>query len=84
MLDWLTTRDIMMRRHWHIDSGPECTLCSSAILEKRDHLFFHCEFAVDCWNSINIQWDVALPLSDRFVVEQAALQGPCFMEIVAC
>jgi hypothetical protein len=84
MLDRLNTRDIMLRKNWHVDSGPDCLLCTDAPLEFRDHLFFSCEFATLCWDFIHIHWDVTLPLSQRYMVAKSGFQGPCFMEVVAC
>jgi hypothetical protein len=48
MLDRLNTRDIMLRKNWNIDSGPNYCLCPVSQLETRHHLFFECEFAATC------------------------------------
>jgi hypothetical protein len=45
MLDRLNKRDIMLRKNWNLNSGPNCCLCTVSQLETRDHLFFQCEFA---------------------------------------
>lgn len=84
MIDRLNTRDLMLRKHWHLDSGPECVLCQENILETRDHLFFDCVMASQCWSSLGISWDMSLPLSDRFISARGVFSGPCFMEIMAC
>lgn len=26
-MDWLNTKDMMTRRHWHFEGGPNCILC---------------------------------------------------------
>jgi hypothetical protein len=54
MIDRLNTRDIMLRKQWNIESSPECSMCNALVLETRDHLFFDCEFAKACWDSIGI------------------------------
>jgi hypothetical protein len=82
--DRLNTRDIILRRHWHLDSGPSCILCSDQTLETRDHLFFDCTFAKECWTICQITWDLSLPITDRFIASRATFAGPCFMEIFAC
>jgi hypothetical protein len=55
--DRLNTKDLMLRKHWTIDDGPTCVLCSRPDVETRDHLFFQCSFAASCWNCIGISWD---------------------------
>jgi hypothetical protein len=84
MHDRLNTRDIMIRKHWKVDSGPECILCNSTSVETRNHLFFECEFAIACWNAVNIQWTHNLPISDMILLARETFQGPCFLEVVAC
>ena len=82
--DRLNTRDIMIRRHWRLDSGPSCVLCTAHSLETRDHLFFECSFARACWTSCNIAWDLSMPISERILTARSTFVGPCFMEIFAC
>ena len=84
LMDRLNTKDLMNRKHWTIDSGMNCVLCSSAVLETRDHLFFGCSFASLCWNFIGIQWDCSRPISSRIAAAHQLFQGPCFMEVVMC
>jgi hypothetical protein len=47
-------------------------------------LFFHCPFAVSCWDKINIQWNNSLDISGQFIQDRQTFRSPCFMEIVAC
>lgn len=84
MMDRLNTKDIMQRKHWHVDSGPECVLCNAAILETKDHLFFECDFARHCWEFLHIPWAESGSFSEDFVHAKAAFPGPCFMEVFAC
>jgi hypothetical protein len=82
--DRLNTRDIMQRKHWHIDSGYECELCMSNTLETSQHLFLYCDFARQCWDFLHIQWDASLDLKQNFVAARSSFSGPCFFEVFAC
>lgn len=83
-IDRLNTRDLMLRKHWHLETGPECVLCQSATIESRDHLFFDCDFASHCWEFLHIPWDVSLPITNRFIAARDLFQGPNFMMVFAC
>jgi hypothetical protein len=48
LMDKLNTKDLMLRKNWHIEDGPFCVLCDSQVLETRDHLLFKCPFAARC------------------------------------
>ena len=82
--DRLNTKELMARKHWQVEGGPDCVLCTTASLENRDHLFFSCQFARDCWSVIGITWDLTLSISHRFVQAKRLFNGPCFMETVIC
>ena len=84
MIDRLNTRDLMLRKSWHLDSGPNCILCQQDSLEDRDHLFFGCSFAAACWEYLHIAWDMALPITERFTTARSNFAGSFFMEIFAC
>jgi hypothetical protein len=84
LMDRLNTRDLMLRKQWHIDSGPACSMCVTHDLETRDHLFFTCPFAVECWSAIDVNWNINLPISSRFLDARVSFGGPCFMKIVIC
>ena len=49
IMDRLNTKDMIIRRHWNIEDGPECVLCPTQHLETRDHLFFQCNFSARVW-----------------------------------
>jgi hypothetical protein len=53
-MDRLNTKDMMLRRHWHVEGGPNRVLCSLDQSETRDHLFFDCPFAKSCWDLLKI------------------------------
>jgi len=42
--------------------------------------FFDCEFAKECWATIHIDWDVSLPLLDRYTQARGAHSIPFFTE----
>src|SRR3954465_8295521 len=33
----INTKDMLQRRHWRIEDGPECVLCAYHTLENRTH-----------------------------------------------
>ena len=45
-MDRLNTKDMVERRHWHIEDGISCVLCHLQVREDRDHLFFNYPFSV--------------------------------------
>ena len=82
--DRLNTKDIMCRKQWILDDGPNCNLCNRGEPETRDHLLFDCPFASSCWRHIGIHWDMDTPIHQRVLNAQGAYQGPCFLEMFAC
>ena len=43
--DHLNNKNIMARKNWHLEDGPNCLLCEEGVNETRDRLFFECKFA---------------------------------------
>jgi hypothetical protein len=84
LMDRLNTRDMMLRRHWHLQSGPHCVMCSNGTLETRDHLFIDCPFAKRCWDFCKIIWQSGESMSDIFMNARREFQGPNFLEITIC
>jgi hypothetical protein len=66
LMDRLNTRDMMIRRHWQLQTGANCVMCNQNHLETRDHLFIECPFAKRCWDSCNIEWQSGDSMSDIF------------------
>jgi hypothetical protein len=66
MMDKLNTKDIMLRKHWHVEGGPACVMCDHQMLDTRDHIFFQCSFVANCWDRVGVHWDCSLNISDRF------------------
>ena len=82
--DRLNTKDLMSRKNWHVDGGLSCVLCTSGEIETRDHLFFDCSFAAECWELLDFSWDIQTPIMDRLKHSKQLFRGPCFLEIFAC
>ena len=83
-VDRLNTRDMLLRRNWHLNSGSECVLCNSNSLEDRDHLFFQCPFAQRYWDKIGVTWVQTGDISQSFDQASRSYNGPCFMEVAVC
>jgi hypothetical protein len=84
MMDRLNTKDIMLRKSWVIEGGPACVLCDLQMLETRDHLFFECPYAQECWHKTQIQWNMSVLIQERILMAKNNFTGPCFMETFAC
>ena len=83
LMDRLNTRDMMQRRHWHIQDDT-CVLCQSSIHEYRIHLFFSCNFSQRVSNYLGISWQ-ALPNQSTFLMASASkkeFNKPFFSEVV--
>jgi len=66
LVDSLNTKNMLQRRNLHIQDDPICVMCDSKEKETIEHLFFECQFAKECWATINFVWDLSLPLLDRY------------------
>jgi hypothetical protein len=78
LVDWLNTKTMLQRRHLNIQGDAICVMCDSGDEETIDHLFFECAFAKDCWATLHIDWDVSLPLLDRYTQAHGAHNIPFF------
>jgi hypothetical protein len=83
LMDRLNTKNIMTRRNWQVEGG-NCVLCNIQQEETRDHLFFDCAFAKQCWEFLDIQWDLVAPIFTRISLADSNFNGPCFMEVISC
>lgn len=81
-VDRLNPRDMMERRHWHVETGVNCVLCSSATREDRAHLFFNCAFPWACWRFLNISWAAHLEFSEMIRLAMSQFQKPWFVEVI--
>ena len=74
---------MMLRKHWHVEGGPNCVLCDSDVREYLDHPFFGCDLAKECWQSIGLTWDLSRNSRDHIMMAMGSLHHPNFMEIFA-
>ena len=82
LVDRLNTREMLQRKTFLL---PEytCVMCNMAVLETRDHLFFHCPFAQTCWRFLA----PFAVLTNRHGLEclqilKSRIRQPFFMEII--
>jgi hypothetical protein len=57
-------------------------MCSLAVEEDIDHLFFGCPFALACWQKLDIQWNGSLNVCDRILEAERQTPHAFIMEIV--
>ena len=84
LLDRLNTKDLMLRKCWHLEDGSDCVLCDQTTLETRDHLFFDCTFARRCWEAIGLSWNTNIAIFPRMEHARHLFDGPCFLEVFSC
>lgn len=53
--DRLNTRGMLQRSNFFLQDYS-CVMCSQHVVERRDHLFFHCQFAQTCWKKLCPNW----------------------------
>ena len=81
-MDRINTKDMIPRRHWHIDDGPQCVLCRAHTLETRDHLFFKCMFAHRVWNYLQVDWSQGDDMVTVATMVRRDFAQPFFVEVV--
>ena len=64
-VDRLNTKTMLRRHHYNTQAGLFCVLCRNNSEEDIDHLFFACPFATNCWNQLNIHWNLNLDFHQR-------------------
>ncbi|PNT76048.1 hypothetical protein BRADI_1g43345v3 [Brachypodium distachyon] len=74
----------MDRRHCNRDGVLSCALCTSSSRETSGHLFFTCQFSVECWLRIGVDWS-SLPsapsLPDRLHLVKACVPARIHREV---
>jgi hypothetical protein len=81
LVDRLNTKEMLQRRHFQVQDGTTCVMCSNGDIETIEHLFFSCPFAESCWDKIGVQWNQALHLHDRLAEARNVHNIPCFTEM---
>jgi hypothetical protein len=84
IMDKLNTRDMILRRHWRLESGPSCVLCEDNHLETRDHLFLYCPFAHASWSFLGIVWNQYCGIRQNIEAIGHHFTGSCFLETFVC
>ncbi|XP_073367917.1 uncharacterized protein [Aegilops tauschii subsp. strangulata] len=82
IMDRLNTKDMVDRRHWHLEDGVNCVLCPLQTRETRDHLFFNCNFSVRVWNYLQIDWSSGDSMADLVINASRSFRKPFFTEVV--
>ena len=80
-VDRLNTRNMLVRRHFHVQPNSFCVLCTTNTDEDLDHLFFNCPFAAACWQRLDFQWASIQNISERVLNLMVTTGIPFFMEI---
>ena len=79
--DRLNTRHMLRRKHMHLDDYT-CALCNTSLEETSHHLFFQCPFSKECWDSIDIHWELSLPPLDMLITARRDFGISIFREIL--
>lgn len=79
--DRLNTRETLRRKNMHLSSYT-CAICTTNTEGTLMHLFFECPFSQACWNSIGINWNLALPPLDMIIDSRLTFGSPIFREII--
>ena len=82
IMDRLNTKDMVDRRHWHLEDGVSCVLCPLQTRETRDHLFFNCNFSVRIWNYLQIDWSSGDSMAHLVLNASRSFRKPFFTEVV--
>ena len=80
-MDRLITRNMLRRRHFHIDAGYSCAMCNLDLEEDIQHLFFDCPLATSCWLSLQTQWTDDHDIHAKLFSARTDFNSPFFMEI---
>lgn len=79
--DRLSTRNILRRKHMHLDSY-DCELCNQGIKETTEHLLLHCPFAQQCWGLIGLAVSTSSDILDNFNALRDQIHSLFFMEAI--
>jgi hypothetical protein len=81
-MDRLNVRNILKRKKHKIEGNNyNCPLCPASLEETTFHLFFSCNFSLQCWNHLGIDWDFNLAFHQMMEKVRQRFGAPFFMEI---
>jgi hypothetical protein len=62
LMDRLNVRNILRRKKHKVQGNNyNCPSCSAGREETTLHLFFSCNFNMECYNHLGRSWDFSLP-----------------------
>ncbi|KAJ1259454.1 hypothetical protein BS78_10G156600 [Paspalum vaginatum] len=82
LVDRFNTKGMLFRRNMLSSHELSCVMCVASTEEDVDHLFFQCSFGRCCWQKLNIQWNMSLPLHQRILHVLENLGGMFCMELI--
>ena len=81
-MDRLNTRNMLKKKRYKLEGNNyNCVLCPAQREETAFHLFFSCPFALDCWQSIGIQWQMGVPFFQMMELARQDFSSTYFMEV---
>jgi hypothetical protein len=81
LADRLNTRDLLRRRHKHLEGGYHCVLCHEQVDETSLHLFFECTSSVSRWFAVGIQWEQQGSVFQMLMHQRENFSDPYFMDL---
>lgn len=82
LMEKLNTREMLQRRQVNLQSGPNCVMCTRAIVEDSSHLFFTCPFAHQCWQFLGIDWNFNLEFMNMVSTARRDFGHSFFVEVI--
>ena len=81
LVDRLNTRQMLRRRHKHLEEGYLCVLCPDRVDESSLHLLFECQSSIARWQILGIQWQQHGNIIQKLQHQKAIFNAPFFMDL---
>jgi len=82
LMDRLNIRNMLKKKRYKLEGNNyNCVLCPAQREETAFHLFFSCPFALECWQSIGIQWQMGVPFFQMMELARQDFSSTYFMEV---
>ena len=79
-MDRLNTRNVLTRKKRKLGGNNyNCVLCSNNVEEIAYHLFFSCPFSQECWQHLEIHWNLQSEFFQMMIQSKQQHQNPFFM-----